>query len=73
MIGSVEIESKVGDRYVLPAVERDLVVAQFKDRSLFPSITSLVLVNAANAVLTMSFGTVRRVLFEGEELWVSPV
>ena len=72
-LGKLEIETSLGDLYLLPAMDRAEVEKALPRGPVTESMTTLALINASFAVLSIPFRIIKVVRFEGDVLWTSSV
>lgn len=68
-LSSVGIVTLTGAQYLFPDVDRDVLRLQLPKYSDL-EYSQLVLANASGAALTLPFRIVKRVIVDGEDLWV---
>lgn len=74
-LATIEIETRLGDRYSFPAMDKQaLATVIAKDSNRVPEGTpTLALVNASYAVLSVPFSIVQTITVDGETWWKSPI
>ena len=70
---TAEIETKVGDRYVFPAVEAGQVMQALPTEETVVSAPTITLANASISVLSVPVRIVKNVLVDGKVVWSAPL